>query len=93
MGYNGFGRLTGDETGSVGGGMNGGTRHVGRDRLGAVFDAEIGGQIAWLLPAALILLWPGSGVTLARAADRPDPRGRCPLGRLAARHRGWSSAS
>jgi 4-amino-4-deoxy-L-arabinose transferase-like glycosyltransferase len=58
LGYNGFGRLTGDETGSVGGG--GGWGETGLTRL---FDAEIGGQIAWLLPAALMLggaaLWFG----------------------------------
>src|SRR5919112_541477 len=46
-GYNGLGRLTGDETGSVGGG--GGWGETGLLRL---VDAEIGGQIAWLLPAA-----------------------------------------
>ena len=32
LGYNGLGRLTGNETGSVGGG--GGGRRLGRDRLG-----------------------------------------------------------
>jgi len=49
-GYNGLGRLTGDETGSVGGGMG-----WGETGLGRLFDVEIGGQIAWLLPAALVL--------------------------------------
>jgi 4-amino-4-deoxy-L-arabinose transferase-like glycosyltransferase len=58
LGYNGFGRLNGDETGSVGGGANpGGT--WGATGLGRLFDAEIGGQISWLLPAALILLVAG----------------------------------
>lgn len=50
FGYNGFGRLTGDEVGSVGGGGWGDT---GWNRL---FTAEMGGQIAWLLPAAVVLL-------------------------------------
>ncbi|GAB3772044.1 4-amino-4-deoxy-L-arabinose transferase-like glycosyltransferase [Nocardioides ginsengisegetis] len=50
LGYNGFGRLTGDETGSVGGG--GGWGSTGLLRM---FDSEIGGQVAWLLPAALFL--------------------------------------
>lgn len=50
LGYNGLGRLSGDETGSVGGG--GGWGETGLLRL---FDAEIGGQIAWLLPASLLL--------------------------------------
>jgi 4-amino-4-deoxy-L-arabinose transferase-like glycosyltransferase len=52
LGYNGLGRLTGDETGSVGGGQSG-WGATGWTRL---FGSEIGGQIAWLLPAALILL-------------------------------------
>jgi 4-amino-4-deoxy-L-arabinose transferase-like glycosyltransferase len=51
FGYNGLGRLNGDETGSVGGG-NG----WGQTGLSRMFDGEIGGQIAWLLPAALVLL-------------------------------------
>ncbi|GAA5146031.1 glycosyltransferase family 39 protein [Nocardioides marinquilinus] len=50
FGYNGFGRLTGDETGSVGGGMGWGTTGVWR-----LFGSENGGQVAWLLPAALVL--------------------------------------
>jgi 4-amino-4-deoxy-L-arabinose transferase-like glycosyltransferase len=46
FGYNGFGRLTGDEVGSVG----------WRDSSAwnKLFTSEMGGQIAWLLPAALI---------------------------------------
>ncbi|MFJ8635107.1 ArnT family glycosyltransferase [Streptomyces sp. NPDC093568] len=56
--YNGLGRLSGDETGSVGGGGGGGNGggnwgETGWDRL---FSSSIGGQISWLLPAALILL-------------------------------------
>ncbi|GAA2143229.1 glycosyltransferase family 39 protein [Nocardioides koreensis] len=50
LGYNGFGRLTGDETGSVGG--NGGWGETGILRM---LGSEIGGQVAWLLPAALVL--------------------------------------
>jgi len=50
FGYNGFGRLTGDETGSVGGGMGWGTPGLLR-----LFGSEDGGQVAWLLPAALVL--------------------------------------
>ena len=60
LGYNGLGRLSGNETGSVGGGQGGGWGETGLFRL---FDSEIGGQIAWLLPAALVLggaaLWFG----------------------------------
>jgi len=57
FGYNGFGRLTGDETGSVGGGGGGqGGGRWGTTGITRLFDGDIGGQIAWLLPAALILL-------------------------------------
>ncbi|PRY40767.1 ArnT family glycosyltransferase [Umezawaea tangerina] len=56
LGYNGFGRLTGDEVGSVGGGAGGGWGSTGWARL---FGGEMGGQIAWLLPATLVLLVAG----------------------------------
>jgi 4-amino-4-deoxy-L-arabinose transferase-like glycosyltransferase len=54
FGYNGFGRLTGDETGSVGSNGNWGATGITR-----MFGSEFGGQISWLLPAALILLVAG----------------------------------
>ena len=56
LGYNGFGRLTGDEVGSVGGGAGGGWGTTGWFRL---FGSEMGSQIAWLLPAAAVLLIAG----------------------------------
>ncbi|MFF8873870.1 glycosyltransferase family 39 protein [Streptomyces massasporeus] len=61
FGYNGLGRLNGDETGSVGGGGGGGNGggawgETGWDRL---FGSSIGGQASWLIPAALILLVAG----------------------------------
>lgn len=65
FGYNGLGRITGDETGSVGGGNGWGTTGLGR-----MLGGEIGGQIAWLLPAALalgaVVLW------FTRRARRTD---------------------
>jgi 4-amino-4-deoxy-L-arabinose transferase-like glycosyltransferase len=65
LGYNGFGRITGDEVGSVGGG--GGWGATGLTRL---FGDLGGGQVAWLLPAALVLsvatLW------ITRCAGRTD---------------------
>ncbi|MFD8630540.1 ArnT family glycosyltransferase [Streptomyces sp. NPDC059533] len=92
LGYNGLGRINGNETGSVGGGTRtggaggaggyglfeggpgmrggggGGWGETGIDRL---FSGNIGGQISWLLPAALVLLVVGLVVTwrARRAAD------------------------
>ena len=67
LGYNGLGRLNGEETGSVGGGQGRGWGSAGLFRL---FDGEIGGQVAWFLPAALVLL--GAGLWFARRAGRTD---------------------
>jgi len=55
FGYNGFGRLTGNETGSVGGG-GGPVNQWGPTGITRMFNAQFGGQISWLLPAALLLL-------------------------------------
>jgi 4-amino-4-deoxy-L-arabinose transferase-like glycosyltransferase len=69
FGYNGFGRLTGNETGSVGGGP-GGAAGGGWGPTGwlRMFGSEVGGQIAWLLPAALLLA--AAGLWLTRRAPR-----------------------
>jgi len=66
FGYNGFGRLTGNETGSVGGFGALGSRWglTGWNRL---FNAQFGGQISWLIPAAVILL----AVSLVLTFRRP----------------------
>jgi 4-amino-4-deoxy-L-arabinose transferase-like glycosyltransferase len=69
LGYNGFGRLTGNEVGSVGGGgANGGM--WGETGLGRLLSDEIGGQIGWLLPTALLLLV--AGLWFTRRAARTD---------------------
>ncbi|MFF5974902.1 ArnT family glycosyltransferase [Streptomyces sp. NPDC012769] len=93
FGYNGLGRLNGNEVGSVGGGGNGGPRRLagdlpaglelparagggpggggwGETGLGRMFDEQVGGQISWLLPAALILLV--AGLVVTRRAARTD---------------------
>ncbi|MEY2456445.1 MAG: hypothetical protein QOK06_1539 [Acidimicrobiaceae bacterium] len=70
FGYNGLGRITGTETGSVGGGGQGNTNMWGPTGLTRLFNTEFGGQIAWLLPAALILLV--AGVVYTRRAPRSD---------------------
>ncbi len=70
FGYNGLGRITGNETGSVVPGGAGSAGAWGATGLGRLFSSSWGGQIAWLLPAALAflvaLLW------LSRAAPRTD---------------------
>ncbi|MEU4606702.1 glycosyltransferase family 39 protein [Kribbella sp. NPDC023972] len=53
LGYNGLGRLSGNETGSVGGGT-GGAGWGGATGLQRLFSGEFASQIAWLLPAALL---------------------------------------
>ncbi|MFF0075223.1 ArnT family glycosyltransferase [Streptomyces sp. NPDC005494] len=71
FGYNGLGRINGEETGSVGGGGGGGQGGGwGETGIGRMFNSEIGGQISWLLPAALILLV--AGVWLTWRAKRTD---------------------
>ncbi len=72
FGYNGFGRLTGNETGSVtaGGNTNNAAGMWGATGWSRLFGSDMGGQIAWLIPAALVsfvaLLW------LTRRAPRTD---------------------
>ncbi|MET8134854.1 glycosyltransferase family 39 protein [Streptomyces sp. NPDC005251] len=70
FGYNGLGRINGDETGSVGGGGGGGTGMWGETGWNRMFNSEIGSQISWLLPAALILLV--AGIVLTWKAKRTD---------------------
>jgi 4-amino-4-deoxy-L-arabinose transferase-like glycosyltransferase len=70
FGYNGFGRLDGNEVGSVGFGNGAGPRFGGSASLTRLFGAEMGGQVSWLIPAALValaaLLW------LSRRSPRTD---------------------
>jgi 4-amino-4-deoxy-L-arabinose transferase-like glycosyltransferase len=72
FGYNGLGRINGEETGSVGGGGGGagGGGAWGETGLGRMFNSEVGGQISWLLPAALILLV--AGLVITRRTTRTD---------------------
>jgi 4-amino-4-deoxy-L-arabinose transferase-like glycosyltransferase len=63
LGYNGLGRLDGSETGSIGGGGFGGSTGIFR-----LFNSEFGGQVSWLIPAALISL--GALVWISRRQPR-----------------------
>ncbi|HVS86256.1 MAG TPA: glycosyltransferase family 39 protein, partial [Gaiellaceae bacterium] len=71
--YNGLGRITGNETGSVvGGGGQGQAGMWGPTGIFRLFGSEMGTQISWLIPAALLL---GAGVLWAtRRAPRTDGR-------------------
>jgi 4-amino-4-deoxy-L-arabinose transferase-like glycosyltransferase len=70
FGYNGLGRISGSESGSVGGAGAAGSRW-GPTGVLRFFGSEFGTQISWLIPAALILavasLW------LWRRRPRTDP--------------------
>ena len=74
IGYNGLGRLTGNETGSIGGGGRRGRRQGasfgGATGILRLFQSEFGGQISWLLPAALISL--AAMAWVSRRAARTD---------------------
>ncbi len=70
VGYNGLGRLDGNETGSIGGGGAGGTGFGGATGLLRLFHTEFGGQISWLLPVALICL--AALAWVSRRAVRTD---------------------
>ncbi|WP_330250858.1 glycosyltransferase family 39 protein [Nocardia sp. NBC_00565] len=83
LGYNGLGRLNGNERGSVGGGPGGGPgggdmpapgggSMWGNAGITRMFEPAQGGQIAWLIPAALVALV--AGILLRGKAARTDGR-------------------
>jgi 4-amino-4-deoxy-L-arabinose transferase-like glycosyltransferase len=56
FGYNGFGRLTGSESGSVvGGGGTGSAGQWGPTGLLRLFNTSFGNMMSWLLPGALLM--------------------------------------
>jgi 4-amino-4-deoxy-L-arabinose transferase-like glycosyltransferase len=70
FGYNGLGRLTGNETGSVGPATRSSAAFGGPAGITRLFSSTMGSQASWLIPAALIglvaLLW------LSRRSPRTD---------------------
>ena len=70
FGYNGLGRLDGNETGSVGPATRSTAAFGGPAGLTRLFSSSMGSQASWLIPAALIgliaLLW------LSRRSTRTD---------------------
>jgi 4-amino-4-deoxy-L-arabinose transferase-like glycosyltransferase len=69
LNYNGIGRIVGDDKHGTTGGMRGGG-FASTPGIGRMFSDEVGSQVAWLLPAALILLL--TGLWLTRRAPRTD---------------------
>ncbi|MGI4893740.1 MAG: glycosyltransferase family 39 protein, partial [Janthinobacterium lividum] len=73
LGYNGLGRIFGNDGGGGGGGMSGGTpgsSFGGTPTWRRLFSSEMGNEISWLLPAALIALVLGLVLTARR--ERTD---------------------
>ncbi len=67
FGYNGLGRLNGNEAGSVGGGPAGAGGRWGQTGIGRMFTTVSGEMVSWLIPAALVLAVAGF-VLLGRRA-------------------------
>ena len=76
LGYDGLGRILGREgpgtAGGFGGGPGGGGGFGGTPGLFRLLNPEWAGQIAWLLPAAIVGL--GAGLVARWRAVRTDPR-------------------
>jgi 4-amino-4-deoxy-L-arabinose transferase-like glycosyltransferase len=70
LGYNGLGRLLGGSGNGGGSGGGGNTSFGGATGITRMFTGEIGYEISWLLPAALIALV--AGLWLTRRAPRTD---------------------
>jgi 4-amino-4-deoxy-L-arabinose transferase-like glycosyltransferase len=83
--YNGLGRITGNEVGSVGGGGGGGMS--GSTGILRMFEGVSGGMVSWLIPAALALgvggLWLALLHRSRTAAPTAGPRAQTPSQSLA----------
>ena len=75
FGYNGFGRLTGQESGSVGGGRVAGSMW-GPTGVTRLFNTEFGNTMSWLLPGALVL---GAALLVITVRARRTDRERAAL--------------
>ena len=70
MGYNGLGRIFGGGRGVVAGGGDGNLGFGGDTGIGRLFGASMGGEVSWLLPAALIGVV--AGLWFTRRLPRTD---------------------
>src|SRR5699024_7374072 len=78
FGYNGFGRLAGNETGSVGGGGQGGG--WGETGITWLFTGSFGQHVSWFLPTALYLLLTTVVLLVLVEAARRRGRTEAPAG-------------
>ena len=67
FGYNGVSRITGESGGGAPGGGGGGANFSGSTGIGRLFNDLNGGQIAWLLPTALVAVV-GTAVVIGRVS-------------------------
>jgi 4-amino-4-deoxy-L-arabinose transferase-like glycosyltransferase len=72
FGYDGLGRIFGQGGGGFGGGGGGGGGFSGTPGLLRLFNAQLGGQVAWLLPLALVSI--GIGLVVRRRFARTDAK-------------------
>jgi 4-amino-4-deoxy-L-arabinose transferase-like glycosyltransferase len=71
FGYNGLGRINGNEVGSVvAGGGQGNAGMWGQTGWARMFSNDVGSQVSWLIPAALLFLL--AGLWWTRRAARTD---------------------
>jgi 4-amino-4-deoxy-L-arabinose transferase-like glycosyltransferase len=77
FGYNGFGRLTGNESGSVvGGGATGTAGQWGPTGLTRLFNTSFGNMASWLIPGALLM---GAALLIFTIRARRTDRERAAL--------------
>jgi 4-amino-4-deoxy-L-arabinose transferase-like glycosyltransferase len=77
FGYNGFGRLTGSESGSViGGGATGSAGQWGPTGLTRLFNTDFANMMSWLLPGALLM---GAALLVLTIRARRTDRERAAL--------------
>jgi 4-amino-4-deoxy-L-arabinose transferase-like glycosyltransferase len=72
FGYDGLGRIFGQGGGGFGGSGGGGGGFSGTPGLLRLFNAQLGGQVAWLLPLALVSI--GIGLVVRRRFARTDAK-------------------